>query len=251
MAFTQDEIQALNTILEQKLSQHQRELEHTLEQHMQTLRYEFEQRLTLTQQEVVRAITHKLTEQQGEFREIVTQGMETVEPHIAQAVSHEVGLRQQQYQQQGEAFIENTLAAQLLAVEQLLQQQLSRQIEVQTELPWEDFVDIIGKALDERLSVLDNSLRSAISTMQQYVTSSLHEVHEALTRERVHPYGSKINTMQDVLVSIEQLERLIESLQAVMTANHAILSNRLYHHQHLPPERAHGSGQASETQQPA
>lgn len=28
-----------------------------------------------------------------------------------------------------------------------------------------------------------------------------------------------------------------------MTANHALLSNRLYHHQQLPLERAHASGQ--------
>jgi len=28
-------------------------------------------------------------------------------------------------------------------------------------------------------------------------------------------------------------------MQVAMTANHALLSNRLYHHQHLPLERAH------------
>jgi len=45
--------------------------------------------------------------------------------------------------------------------------------------------------------------------------------------------------MQEVFQSIEQLERIIESMQVAMTANHALLSNRLYHHQQLPLERAH------------
>jgi hypothetical protein len=49
--------------------------------------------------------------------------------------------------------------------------------------------------------------------------------------------------MQEVFQSIEQLERIIESLQVAMTANHALLSNRLYHHQQLPLERAHGGQQ--------
>jgi hypothetical protein len=31
----------------------------------------------------------------------------------------------------------------------------------------------------------------------------------------------------------------MESMQVAMTANHALLSNRLYHHQQLPLERAH------------
>ena len=45
--------------------------------------------------------------------------------------------------------------------------------------------------------------------------------------------------MQDVFTSIERLERIIESMQMAMTSNAALLSNRVYHHQQLPLERAH------------
>jgi hypothetical protein len=36
-------------------------------------------------------------------------------------------------------------------------------------------------------------------------------------------------------------------MQVVMTTNHALLSNRLYHHQQLPLERAHPSSHAHPT----
>ena len=42
-----------------------------------------------------------------------------------------------------------------------------------------------------------------------------------------------------MLHGIEHLEQIVESMQVVMTSNHALLSNRIYHHQQLPYERAH------------
>jgi hypothetical protein len=51
--------------------------------------------------------------------------------------------------------------------------------------------------------------------------------------------SSSLHSLQDVLSGIDQLERIVESVQVAMTANHAFLSNRLFHHQHLPLERAH------------
>ncbi|MBV9258347.1 MAG: hypothetical protein JO215_10040, partial [Ktedonobacteraceae bacterium] len=53
MSFTQDELQSLNTILEQKLAAHRRELELSLDQRMNTLRQEFGQCLSALQQNLL------------------------------------------------------------------------------------------------------------------------------------------------------------------------------------------------------
>lgn len=270
MAFTQDEIQALNTIFEQKLAQHRLEIEHSFEKRLQHLHQDFEQRLTQSHQEILHVLTQRQAERQERLRETIMQGVEAVQPHVAQRLGHEIMVRQQHHQQQMEALIERTLAAHLLAVEQLLQQQVNSAqetgplhtyqhesrpdfdaVEVQTELPWEDFVDVIGKILDERLSVLDDSLRAAIANMERYFSGRLHEIRDDMLQE--HGYGSNFGNMnantnlQDVFTGLEHLEHMVESMQVAMTANHAMLSNRLYHHQHLPLERAHRSnlGQAS------
>jgi hypothetical protein len=55
-------------------------------------------------------------------------------------------------------------------------------------------------------------------------------------------YDENPTSIQEVLHGIEHLERIIESMQVAMTSNHALLSNRLYHHQQLPLERAHPAG---------
>ena len=56
--------------------------------------------------------------------------------------------------------------------------------------------------------------------------------------------------MEEVFQSIEQLERLIESMQVAMTSNHALLAHRLYHHQQLPLERAHPGSHTTHTPSP-
>ena len=77
--------------------------------------------------------------------------------------------------------------------------------EVETEIEFEDLSEAINQALGERLHVLGD--------------------------------------LQEVLKSIQQLERIVESMQVAMTTSSSLLSNRLYHHQQLPLERAH-QGQA-------
>jgi hypothetical protein len=52
-------------------------------------------------------------------------------------------------------------------------------------------------------------------------------------------FNGNATSIQEVLHGIEHLERIIESMQVAMTSNHALLSNRLFHHQQLPLERAH------------
>lgn len=270
MAFTQDEIQTFNTILEQKLAQHRHEVERSFDQRLHRLHGELEQHFIAAQQEALHALMQQFTEQQKRVREMITQSIEQAQTHVVQAIGHEVSVRLQQHQQNVEALIERTLAAQLIAVEQLLTQHSItapdearhfstplyhdaspdfEAIEVQTELPWEDFVDVIGRALDERLSALDVSLQSAFKQVELHVLTRLRELRsEMLARPQMPAHGENtITNMQDVFSSLERLEHIIESMQVAMTTNHSLLSNRLYHHQQLPLERAHAGGQRAAT----
>jgi hypothetical protein len=264
MSFTQDELQSFNTILEQKLSIHRRELERSFDQRMSVLQREFEQRLTSIQQDILRNLPARLSDQQNKLKDIVGQHLEEQQTRIAQSVNQEIELFQHQQQQMLEVMIERTLAAQLLAIEQLITQRLPIQpadqpqlyenmaqpavdaIEVQTEVSWEDLVEVIDKTISERLSSLEESIQSTVKTTEHYLLAQLHTLRTDLAQGRQH-YSGDITSIQDVFTSIEQLERIIESMQVAMTANHALLSNRLYHHQHLPLERAHPGSQTSGT----
>ncbi|HLX40215.1 MAG TPA: hypothetical protein VKR42_06760 [Ktedonobacteraceae bacterium] len=309
MSFTADEIQTLNDILDKKLSAQSRDLERAfeqrLEQRIQSLRREFDQRLIATQQEIIRSVGQKLGVQQNGMQSTLHQVLQAHQMGVAQVVSQEIRERlqqqqlerqeqlqqlQQQLERQEEArqqqqqavseqpqvgeVIDNALAAQLLAFEELLNQRLMVQdiddtamqvtehspqfeaIEVQTELPWEDLMDIFGKVLDERFAVLNESTLAAIKNEEQQLTVRLQalqtqqaQLHDELEYYRQHrqsrqdrqfqSYTGDLTNMHEVFQSIEQLERIIESMQVAMTTNHALLSNRLYHHQLLPLERAH------------
>ena len=122
---------------------------------------------------------------------------------------------------------------------------------MQTDLSWEDLSDVIGKALDERLSVLHESAQAAIKNLEQGLSARLRNLREELlngqAQLQLQPDTENPPTMHEVLRGIDHLEHIIESMQVAMTANHALLSNRLYHHQQLPLERAHASDHTPST----
>ncbi len=273
MSFTPDEIQAFNDILEKKLAAHRREMERSLEQRLQTLRREFEQHLNALQQEVVRVLTQKLGDQQRDTQIALSEKLNAQQISLSQAVSQEVRQRQQQQQPQLEGLIDRALAAQLLAIEELLSQRLSLQsfddasvpmgehspqfeaIEVQTELPWEDLIDIFGKALDERFVTLKETMQSTMRNLEQYValqvrTMQMQLQESSLYNRQPQPYSGNPSNMQEIFQSIEQLERNLEAMQVAMAANHAMLSNRLYHHQQLSMERAHNNSPSTPSPPP-
>ena len=154
------------------------------------------------------------------------------------------------------------LAAQLLGIEQLITHFSSRNdsgdavisaedptqigtIEVQTELSWEDLMEIIGRALDDRLSVLNDTIQRSLKSLEQYLSVRLHSLRDEFLRNKTQRYQAfseeDPTSIQEMLHGIEHLEQIIESMQVVMTSNHALLSNRLYHHQQLPLERTHAA----------
>jgi hypothetical protein len=264
MSFTPDELQAFNDILEKKLSVHRREMEGVFDQRLRTLRREVDQRLLAVQQDIMHTLTQKLSEQQQHFQASLQQKLTTQQMNIIQAMSQEVRQRHQQQQPQLENIVDRALAAQLLAIQEMLDQQFSLQpeedgvlpmsehaqqfetIEVQTDLPWEDLIDIFGKVLDERFTPLHDSTQSAMRNLEQYFVVQMRSMQTQLQNIASHnrqsqTHSGNITNMQEVFQSIEQLGSIIESMQVAMTANHALLSNRLYHHQQLSLERAHGN----------
>src|SRR5205085_5760846 len=112
----------------------------------------------------LRTLSLKMAEQQNVLNTSLSQNLSTQQAHIISAFNRDA----EQSQQHFEGTIDNMLAAQLLGIEQLLDQRLSHPklddttapidevvpqfetIEVQTDLSWEDLSDVIGKALDQR-----------------------------------------------------------------------------------------------------
>jgi hypothetical protein len=268
MSFTADEIQSLNDILDRKLTAQCREMERAFDQRIQTLRHDMERRLNTAQQEIIANVTQKLADQHKNMQTNLGQKLNAQEHNITQTVGNEMHHQVQQLQPQFEDVVDRALAAQLQAIEGLLNQRLVlpplddtgtdvqvgerpahfEAIEVQTELPWEDLIDIFGKALDERFANFNRATQESMRNWEQYLALQVRLLQSKVHDEMVHvrqpqAYSGNLTSMQEVFQSIEQLERIIESLQMAMTANHALLSNRLYHHQQLPLERAHGGQQ--------
>src|SRR6266487_2624458 len=256
MSFTEDEIQSFNTILEQRLNALQRDMERALDQRMNEYRRELDQRLATVHSDVQRGVSQKLSDFQVRLETILSEKLNAQPARIIQTFDRDIEQRQQQI----ESNIDRMLAAHLLGIEQLITHYSSRNdsgdadisanvpaqldtIEVQTELSWEDLMDIIGRALDDRLSVLNDAIQRSLKNLEQYLSVRLHSLRDEFLRNKTlgHQalYEENPTSIQEILHGIEHLEQIIESMQVVMTSNHALLSNRLYHHQQLSFERAH------------
>ena len=95
---------------------------------------------------------------------------------------------------------------------------------------------------------IERYLATRLQTLrEELIPNALDHTH-ATQVVQAQTFDGTIMNMQDVFTSIERLERIIESMQVAMTSNHALLSNRMYHHQQLPLERAHPSNSDSMTQ---
>ncbi len=262
MSFTQDELQALNTIFDQKMAILRRDLERSLDQRMLGLRRDFEHRLTLVLQDLLRGQSRRLFDLHHKSRDSLYQRLELQQARTSQLIQQETEQRQRQ-QQQLEDIVERGLAAQLLAFEQLLNQRLSSltselpvaysgeappdfdAIEVQTEIPWEDLVDLIARELDERLNALSTLVLDRLRAVEGSLLAQFHslsvELHQRQSPVPGESSSETAGNIQHIVASLEQLERLIEAMQVTMTANSALISNRLFHHQQLPLEQAHPS----------
>jgi len=190
MSFTQDELQAFNDILEEKLALQRREIECALDQRVQALRQEMEQHIGGVQRDI------QLMRQQ-------------VVPSLVEAHATYVP-----------------------------EERTSRgEVEVQTDIGWEDLMELLGKAMDKRYASMFDFMHKAMRQLEQDMAKGLNSIRAEVARMMVP--GGEIDSDQSAAMRLDQLERIVESMQVVMTANHALLSNRLHHHQHQPPEHAH------------
>jgi len=208
MSFTQDELQAFDTILERKLAQHRRELELSLDQRMHMLRQEFEQYLATVQQDLLQKLPLNLSEAQNELKDTVSKYLAMYPPR---------GIEEGE---QGDA----------------------RVAELQAEISWDDLMDVIDKVVSDRLSLLEGSIQAMVRNAEHSLLTQLQSLQSILMQiqsRRADPITTSMTDMQDIFTSVEQLEHIIESLQVAMAANTTLLSSRLYRHQHLPLERAH------------
>jgi hypothetical protein len=258
VSFTEDELQSFNTILERRLQAHQRDMERALDQRMNEYHRELDQRLGTLHADVQRGVSQKLSDFQVRLESMLSEKLNMQPARFFEALNHEIEQRQQQF----EGNIDRMLAAQLLGIEQLITHYSARNhpedtlfsadvpgqldtIEVQTELSWEDLMETIGRALDERLSMLNETIQKSLKNLEQYLSVGFHSLRNEFlhntTQGQEHQIYSKEHptTIQEILQGIERLEQIVESMQVIMTSNHALLSNRLYHHQQLPFERAH------------
>ncbi len=210
MSFTNEEIQSFNTILEQKLSQQRRELERSFDQRLQMFKRDIEQRLALVQKDLTRVLTQHLSEQYRQLKGLANQRNAAIAESVTNVVEASPDLSE---------------------------------MELDTEIPLDDLAEAINQALDDRFSALDTSVKASITTIEQYLTTELQSLREDFTRTDHDAKGvvSVTEVTPNVFTSIERLEHIIESMQVAMTSNSALLSNRLYHHQQLPLERAHPS----------
>jgi len=206
MSFTQDELQSFNAILEQRLAIHRQELEYTFDRRLRILTHEFEQHLIATQQYLMSTLPQRVLELQPE-RKAATQA-------DSQALIKE-GERQKQ---QTIELIENALANHLLAIERLIQQhpasptadlalpqvpenlQDLNAIEIQAEIPWNELTDMIEKALDERLTSLNEAITSSFQNMERNLLAQLQN----LQREPVYPQTSNGKADYEPSLSKEQ-----------------------------------------------
>jgi hypothetical protein len=260
MSFTEDELQSFNAILEQRLRTQLRDMERALDQRVNEYRRELDQRLATVHTDIQRGVSQKLSDFQVQLEIMLSEKLNTQPSQLMQALNREIEQKQQQF----EGNIDRMLAAQLLGIEQLITHysllsdsesdntanstDVSEQfdtIEVQTELSWEDLMEIMGKALDDRLSALNDTVQRSLNNLKQFLSVRIHGLNDEFLRNNNQGQGHEsifegdATNIQEILHGIEHLEQVVESMQVVMNSNHALLSNRLYHHQQLPFERAH------------
>ena len=267
MAFTQDELQSLHSIFDEKLAAQRRDLEHLFEQRLETQRHDIEHRLLLGQRELQHVLNNRLDERNKEASESLQEGLRVLQLRLDQVLVQHIDRHQQAQLREFEASVENTLAAQLLAFEQLLSQHLSVNgspvgevrepvmysaptaqqdlgvIEVQTEIPWDDLVELVDRTFVNRLDGLQQALTDVVKDSQHAIVEQMRTLRTSFEPPHVQVTDSAL------VQAVEQLERLVESMQVALVANDTFLANRLSLHQQLPSEQAHARVLSAEESQ--
>jgi hypothetical protein len=90
MSFTEDELQSFNTILEQRLNAHRRDMERTLDHRMNEYRRELDQRLGTVHVDIQRGVSQKLSEFQIRFETILSEKLNAQPARIMQTFNRDI-----------------------------------------------------------------------------------------------------------------------------------------------------------------
>lgn len=275
MSFTEDELESFNTILEQRLLAQRQEFEMILDRRLEALQSSFHARIIAFQQEFINDASSKLANLQAALNSDLEVSLNALHARTSQSVEDLVEKCLHTQEQHFENLVSRTNVLQLQGVEQLLQEYspprismsttLDNQdqpshydsIEVQTELPLEALIEAFNRSLNERFASLQNVTQGVFKQWEEFLHTRLQTLSAQLFENMAqmqHRTASPLQLeshpdLQSVLQGIDQLERVIESMQVAMTANQALLSNRIHHHQQLPLERAHTPGAIQSTSQ--
>lgn len=267
MSFTEDELESFNTILEQRLLAQRQEFERMLDHRLEAFQRSFQVRMASFQQEFMRDASQKLGELHTSLNGELAQGLDTLHNRASQTVEDLLVKCMHTQEQQVENLVSRTHVLNLQGVEQLLQEYSSTRvslstgldeqggrptsrfdaIEVQTELPLDALIEAFNRSLNERFASLQNVTQGVFKQWEEFLHTRLQtlsaQLFENVAQMQHHTTSSlrleSYPDLQSVLQGIDQLERVMESMQVAMTANQALLSNRIHHHQQLPFEKAH------------
>jgi hypothetical protein len=239
MSFTQDELQAFNNILEQRLAVQRRELERVFELRLQLLKRDMEQRFTTVHQDLLRDLPMRLSDQQQRMKDVFSQQLDVQQSRQLEVFQEKLVIWQERIEQ----LINQRNVAQPYEVQGANGEVVEIGVEgteVPTEITWEYLIGSLDKVIDKRFSVLLASVQALLKDMEHNIVELLQQMREEfLTWQASYSDMTPLTNIQDVFTSLEQLERLVESMQVAMTANHALLSNRLHRHRQLSCEQAH------------
>ncbi|HTI15601.1 MAG TPA: hypothetical protein VL461_13720 [Dictyobacter sp.] len=196
MSFTQDELQALDSIMGQKIDILSRDLERAADRRMSRISHELEQHVISLHQVLLKAFA----DNQVKMREMFQQFLQIKQRQELSIATLGLERYQKDVQQSFEDFIDRSLAAQLLAFEQLLHQHVTesssiiesatsyseslqdfKEIEVQTEIAWDELVDLMDHSLDQRFAALQDSLVSFGQDIERRLTAHIQALHGAVS----------------------------------------------------------------------
>jgi ribosomal protein L21E len=239
MSFTQDELQAFNNILELRLAVQRRELERIFELRLQLLKRDMEQRFTSMHQDLLRDLASSLSDQQQRMKEVFYQQLDVQQSQQLESLQAKMAL----WQERLERLIRQREPAQFYGMRGSDGEVVDIEVEgteASAEITWEYLMGSLDKVIDKRSSALLVSIQVLLKEMERNVLEALQQVcEESVTKRSSDNEMTALTDLRDVVTSLEQLEQLVESMQVTMTANHALLSNRLYRHRQLSCEQAH------------
>src|SRR5579883_2202791 len=239
MSFTQDELQAFNNILELRLAVQRRELERIFELRLQLLKRDMEQRFTSMHQDLLRDLSSSLSDQQQRMKEVFYQQRDAQQSQQLESLQAKMALWQERLEQ----LIRQRDPAQFYGMRGSDSEVVEIEVEgteASAEITWEYLMGSLDKVIDKRSSALLVSIQVLLKDMERNVLEALQQMREESVIKRPSDNEmTSLTDLRDVFTSLEQLEQLVESMQVTMTANHALLSNRLYRHRQLSCDQAH------------